>query len=137
LVAVVGALYIGDQQPDLGNTVSNVIVAAFLDLGETLVTDDLDAQERDSRRWRFEVELLAQQAQFLALFPFFIRIEVRVLKFMIGNGALHSLDYEIAPLLNLRELFGRSHILALFVFFSVDRLRKWRIGLFCSRRAFA
>src|SRR5260370_36656997 len=112
----VGALEIGVQQPDLGNTFSNVVVAAFLNLGETLVTDDLGAQERDSRWWFFQVELRAQQAQILALFPFFVRIEARFLEFVIGDGALHSLDDEIDPLLNLGELFGRSHILALFVF---------------------
>jgi hypothetical protein len=36
---------------------------------------------------------------------------------MIGDGALHSLDDEIDSLPNLRELFGRIHILALFVVF--------------------
>jgi hypothetical protein len=40
-----------------------------LDLGEAVVTDDLDAQERDSRRCFFQIELLAQRAQILALFP--------------------------------------------------------------------
>ena len=47
----VGALEIGVQKPDLGNTLSDIIVATFLNLGETLVTDDLDVQERRSRRW--------------------------------------------------------------------------------------
>src|SRR5580700_12349612 len=79
----VGALEIGVQKPDLGNTFGNIIVAAFLNLGETLVTDDLDAQERDSRRWFFQVELLAERAQILALFPFFVRVEARFLEFMI------------------------------------------------------
>jgi DNA-binding protein HU-beta len=44
---------------------------------------------------------------------------------MIGDGALHSLDDEIDPLLNLRKLFGGSHILALFGIF---RLRPGTVG---------
>jgi hypothetical protein len=36
---------------------------------------------------------------------------------MIGDGVLHSLDYVVNPPLNLRELFGGGHILALIVFF--------------------
>src|ERR1039458_2292214 len=98
----VGALEIGFQKPDFGNAFGNVIVAASLHLGETVVTNDLDAQERDSRRRLFQVELLAQQAQILALFAFFVRVEARFLEFMIGDGVLHSLADKIDPLLNLR-----------------------------------
>jgi hypothetical protein len=36
---------------------------------------------------------------------------------MIGDGAFHSLNDEIDSILNLRKLFGGSHVLALFVFF--------------------
>jgi hypothetical protein len=90
-----------------------------LNLGETLVTDDFDAQERDWRRLFFQVELLAQLAQILALFPFFVRIEPRFLKFMIADGEFHSFDDEINPLLNLHEHCNRIRFLALFVFRSV------------------
>ena len=48
----IGALEIGAQKPDLGNAPGNVIVATPLNLGETVVTDDLDAQQRDSRAGR-------------------------------------------------------------------------------------
>src|SRR6202161_3866938 len=34
---------------------------------------------------------------------------------MVGNGALHSLDDEINPLQNLRELFGGTHFQALLL----------------------
>jgi hypothetical protein len=54
LIDRVGALEIGVQKPDLCNAVGNVIVAALLNLAETVVTDDLDAQERDSRRRFFQ-----------------------------------------------------------------------------------
>src|SRR6266853_1472206 len=111
LITAVGALKTGVQKPYLGNAFGDVIVAAFLNLGETVVADDLDTQERDSRRWLFQIELLAQQAQILALFPFFVRIEPCFIEFVIGDGALHSVDDEIDPLLNLRELFGGSYIL--------------------------
>src|ERR1035437_6794527 len=98
----VGALEIGFQKPDFGNAFGNVIVAASLHLGETVVTNDLDAQERDSRGRLFQVELLAQQPQILALFAFFVRVEARFLEFKIGDGVLHSLADKIDPLLNLR-----------------------------------
>jgi hypothetical protein len=39
----VGALEFGRQKPNLSNTFGNIIVAAFLNLAETLVTDDLEA----------------------------------------------------------------------------------------------
>src|ERR1035441_10161112 len=110
----VGALEIGFQKPDFGNAFGNVIVAASLHVGETVVTNDLDAQERDSRRRLFQVELLAQQAQILALFAFFVRVEARFLEFMIGDGVLHSLADKIDPLLNLALLFGECHILGVF-----------------------
>jgi hypothetical protein len=69
----------------LGNAFTNVIVAAFLNFGETLITDDLDAQERDSRWWFFQVELLTQQAQILSLFPFFLR-ELSVSLYEVGRA---------------------------------------------------
>ena len=78
------ALAVGVQKPDFRNAFGNVIVAAFSKLGEEFVTDDLYAQERDSRRRFFQVELLAQPAQILALFAFFVRIEARFLEFMIS-----------------------------------------------------
>jgi hypothetical protein len=56
----VGALKTGVQKPYLGNAFGDVIVAAFLNLGETVVADDLDTQERDPRLWFFQIELLAQ-----------------------------------------------------------------------------
>src|SRR5215470_641185 len=128
----VGAFDFGVQKPDLGNTFGNIIFAAFLNLGETFVADDVDAQERDSRPWFFQIELLAQRAQILALFPFFVRQGARLFEFMIGDGALHALDDEIDPLLNLRELFGVSHILALFVFFRLIACVNGEVG--CSVR---
>ena len=128
----VGAFEFGVQKPDLGNTFGNVIFAAFLNLGETFVADDVDAQERDSRRWFFQIELLAQRAQILALIPFFVRKDARPFEFMIGDGALHALDDEIDPLLNLRELFGGSHILALLVFFRLIACVNGEVG--CSVR---
>src|SRR5215469_7181900 len=62
------------------------------------------------------MELVAQPAQILSLFAFFFRIDARFLKFMIFDGALHSVDNEIESFLQLRELFGRSQVLFLFVF---------------------
>jgi hypothetical protein len=57
--AGVGAPGGGIQKPDLGNAFGDVIVATFLNPGETVVMDDLDTQYRGSRRRCFEVELLA------------------------------------------------------------------------------
>jgi hypothetical protein len=56
------------------------------------------------------------------------RIEARFLEFMIGDGALHSLGHEINPLLNLGELFGGSHFLALFVFFRLIACVNGEVG---------
>src|SRR5581483_1935779 len=51
------------------------------------------------------------------LFAFFIGIEARFLEFMLGDGDLHSLGDELNPLLNLRELFGWSKILVIYILF--------------------
>src|ERR1017187_8376419 len=48
------------QKPDFGNAFGNVILAALSELREKVVTDDRNAQERDSRRRCFQVELLAK-----------------------------------------------------------------------------
>ena len=56
----IGALEIGVQQPDLGDACGNVIIATPLNLGETVIADDVDAQERDLRQRFLQVELLAQ-----------------------------------------------------------------------------
>src|SRR5260370_30729559 len=63
LGAGVSPLQIGAQQPDLGNAFGNVIVAAFLNLGATLATDDLDAQDRDWRPRLFQVGLRTHHPQ--------------------------------------------------------------------------
>jgi len=52
----VGALKTAVQKPYLGNAFGDVTVAAFLNLGETVVADDLDTEEWGSRRWFFQIE---------------------------------------------------------------------------------
>ena len=76
------------------------------------------------------MELLAQPAQILALFAFFLRIEPCLLEFMIGDGSLRSLENEIDPLLDLGEFFGGSQILPLFVFFRLIACVNSEVG--CS-----
>src|ERR1700722_2573673 len=49
---------------------------------------------------------------------------------MIGDGALHSLDDEINPLQNLRELFGGSHFQVLLAFFRLIACVNGEVG--CS-----
>jgi hypothetical protein len=49
-LADLGALKTGVQKPYLCDAFGDVIVATLLNLGETVVADDLDTQKRDPRR---------------------------------------------------------------------------------------
>lgn len=51
----VGALEPWVQQPDFGDSFVKVTIAAFTNLRETVSIDDRDTQERDARRWLFQV----------------------------------------------------------------------------------
>ena len=59
----------------------------------------------NARRRIVEVILVAQSTQVFALLAFFIRIEPRLLEFVIRNRRIHAVHNELDPLLNFGNLF--------------------------------
>ena len=52
--------------------------------------------------------LIPKSAQVLALLPFFVAVEARLLEFVVRDGVLHAVDDELDPLLDLSDLLRQS-----------------------------
>ena len=61
-----------------------------------------------AHRGLINVVLFAQQAQVLALLALFVRVESRLLKFVVGDGVLHAMDHELDTLLHVNHFLGQG-----------------------------
>ncbi len=57
---------------------------------------------------------LAQAAEVFPLFPLFVGIETRLLKFMVGNRIFHAMHDELDPFLDFRNVFRQRSLAQLY-----------------------